>query len=127
MQILDFSKERGIHAIFNGYGKQAYVFHSSFYGFVGYADIDEKYVGSDEVVIEVYLCNGSKLWYWSLQTIVVKSLKKYERQYKKDKKVTINLHWLDRYNGETLCYESSVCRPVSDFKVEFYDGVKEIQ
>ena len=39
MTIMQFSKERGVFAIFNGYGKQAYIFHSSFYGAVGYADI----------------------------------------------------------------------------------------
>lgn len=127
MQILDFSKERGIHAIFNGYGKQAYIFHSSFYGFVGYADIDEKYIGCDEVTVDVYLCQGSKIWYWSLRSIVTKGIRKAERQWKSDKNVTINIHWLDKFNGETPNYEGSIGRPCNDFKIELYDGVMEVQ
>lgn len=126
MEILDFSKERGIHAIFNGYGKQAYIFHSSFYGFVGYADIFDE-AGSDSVTVEVYLCNGSKNWYWSLKNIVLKGIRKYERQFI-DKKITFNIHWLDRFHGDdpTPYYDGSIGQPKNIFEIELYDGVREV-
>lgn len=124
MQILDFSKERGIHAIFNGYGKQAYVFHSSFYGFVGYADIEEE-PGAKEITVEVYLSNGSKLWYWSLKNIVLRGIRKYERQFI-DKKINFNIHYLDSFSGNTPNYTNSILQPENTFTVKFYDGVKEV-
>lgn len=124
MQILDFSRERGIHAIFNGYGKQAYVFHSSFYGFVGYADILDE-VGSESITVDVFLCQASKLWYWSLQSIVLRGIRKYERQFI-EKDIKFNIHWLDSFSGETPNYTSTVLTPTSDFKVEFFNGVREV-
>ena len=124
MQILDFSRERGIHAIFNGYGKQAYVFHSSFYGFVGYADILDE-VGSESITVDVFLCQASKLWYWSLKSIVLRGIRKYERQFI-DKDIKFNIHWLDSFSGETPNYTHSVLMPTSDFKVEFFNGVREV-
>lgn len=124
MQILDFSRERGIHAIFNGYGKQAYVFHSSFYGFVGYADILDE-VGSESITVDVFLCQASKLWYWSLQSIVLRGIRKYERQFI-EKDIKFNIHWLDSFSGETPNYTSTVLTPTSDFKVEFFKGVREV-
>ena len=125
MQILDFSKERGIHAIFNGYGKQAYVFHSSFYGFVGYADIDEDLVGRENITVDVYLCNGSKNWYWSLKDIVLRNIRKYENQFVK-KQIDFQVHWLDKFSGSTPHYDGSIGQPDSDFKISLYDGVKEV-
>ncbi len=124
MQILDFSKERGIHAIFNGYGKQAYVFHSSFYGFVGYADIEEV-PGSDDITVEVYLCNGSKNWYWSLKNIVLRNIRKYENQFIK-KNITFNVHYLDKFHGDIPNYDGSIGQPDNCFKISLYDGVKEV-
>ena len=126
MQILDFSKERGIHAIFNGYGKQAYIFHSSFYGFVGYADIEEE-PGSDDITVDVYLCNGSKGWYWSLKDIVLKNIRKYERQFIK-KDITFNIHYLDRFHGDdpTPCYDGTIAQPKNGFEIELYEGVREV-
>ena len=124
MQILDFSRERGIHAIFNGYGKQAYVFHSSFYGFVGYADILDE-VGSESITVDVFLCQASKLWYWSLKSIVLRGIRKYERQFI-DKDIKFNIHWLDSFSGETPNYTHSVLTPTGDFKVEFFNGVREV-
>lgn len=124
MQILDFSKERGIHAIFNGYGKQAYIFHSSFYGFVGYADIEEE-PGSDDITVDVYLCNGSKGWYWSLKDIVLRNIRKYERQFI-EKDIHFNIHYLDRFSGETPNYDSTIAQPKNVFEIELYKGVKEV-
>lgn len=124
MQILDFSKERGIHAIFNGYGKQAYVFHSSWYGFVGYADIDEE-PGSDNLTIEVYLCNGSKGWYWSLKNIVLKGIRKAENQYI-HKDITFNVHYLDKFLGNVPAYDGSIGQPDNSFTISLYNGVREV-
>lgn len=124
MQILDFSKERGIHAIFNGYGKQAYVFHSSFYGFVGFADILDD-IGSDFITVDVYLCNASKSWYWSLKDIVCRGIRKYERQYV-EKKINFNMHWLDTFHDNQPSYNYSICQPEKDFTVKLYDGVREV-
>lgn len=124
MQILDFNKERGIHAIFNGYGKQAYIFHSSFYGFVGYADINEE-PGSAEITVDVYLCNGSKGWYWSLKDIVLRGIRKNEKQFI-DKKINFNIHWLDKFSGNTPNYEGTIGNPNERFTIELYDGVKEV-
>ena len=124
MQILDFSKERGIHAIFNGYGKQAYIFHSSWYGFVGYADIDEE-PGSDSLTIEVYLCNGSKGWYWSLKNIVLKGIRKAENQFV-HKDITFNVHYLDKFYDDVPNYDGSIGQPDKSFTISLYDGVREV-
>lgn len=124
MQILDFSKERGIHAIFNGYGKQAYVFHSSWYGFVGYADIDEE-PGSDDITVEVYLCNGSKNWYWSLKNIVLKGIRKAENQFV-HKNISFNVHYLDKFSGNVPNYDGSIGQPDNCFTISLYDGVREV-
>ena len=124
MQILDFSKEHGIHAIFNGYGKQAYVFHSSFYGFVGYADINEE-PGSKSITVELYLCNGSKNWYWSLKNIVIRGINKAEKQFV-DKDIKYNIHWLDKVLGGTPCYDGSIGQPNKDFTISLYENVKEV-
>lgn len=125
MQILDFSKNRGIHAIFNGYGKQAYVFHSSYYGFCGYADIDETLCGEKSVVIDVYLCNGSKGWYWSLKDIVLRGIRKNEKQFI-DKEIKFNIHWLDRFSGETPAFDGTIGNPNARFTIELYENVKEV-
>ena len=124
MQILDFSKERGIHAIFNGYGEQAYIFHSSFYGFIGYADIFEE-PGENHIRVEVYLCNTSKDWCWSLKNIVLKNIRKYEQQFVK-KEIDFNIHWLDRFIGETPRRDASILMPERVFTVVRYDGVREV-
>jgi hypothetical protein len=124
MQILDFSKERGIHAIFNGYGKQAYVFHSSWYGFVGYADVNEE-PGSDDITVEVYLCNGSKLWYWSLKNIVLRGIRKAENQFIQ-KDITFNVHYLDKFHGDVPNYDGSIGQPDNSFTISLYDGVREV-
>ena len=124
MQILDFSKERGIHAIFNGYGKQAYIFHSSWYGFVGYADIEEE-PGSAAITVEVYLANASKGWYWSLKNIVLKGIRKTERQFI-NKDITFNIHWLDTFSGDTPNWNASILQPEREFHVKFYGGVREV-
>ncbi len=124
MQILDFSKERGIHAIFNGYGKQAYIFHSSYYGFVGYADIFEE-PGEHHIRVEVYLCNASKDWYWSLKDLVLRNIRKYEQQFVK-KEIDFNVHWLDRFVSNTPCRDASILQPERVFTVVRYGGVKEI-
>ena len=124
MQILDFSKERGIHAIFNGYGKQAYVFHSSFYGFVGYADVNEE-LGSDEITVEVYLYNGSKGWYWSLKNIVLRGIRKAENQFIQ-KDIIFNVHYLDKFHGDVPNYDGSIGQPDNSFTISLYDGVREV-
>lgn len=124
MQILDFSKERGIHAIFNGYGKQAYIFHSSCYGFVGYADVNDE-PGSKSITVEVYLCNGSKGWYWSLKNIVLKGIRKAENQFI-HKDITFNVHYLDKFHGDVPNYDGSIGLHDNRFTISLYDGVREI-
>lgn len=124
MQILDFSKERGIHAIFNGYGKQAYIFHSSWYGFVGYADVNDE-PGSKSITVEVYLCNGSKGWYWSLKNIVLKGIRKAENRFI-HKDITFNVHYLDKFQGDVPNYDGSIGLPDNRFTISLYDGVREV-
>ncbi len=124
MEIINFSKARGITAIFNGYGKQAYLIHSSFYGFVGYADILEE-PGSEGITVNVYLCNGSKLWYWSLKNIVLRGIRKAENRFV-SKKIVFNVKYLDNFHDETPCYSSSICQPERKFTVQLYDGVREV-
>lgn len=121
MQILQFSKERGIFAIFNGYGKQAYIFHSSFYGVVGYADIlDEP--GSNSITVDIYLGEFTKYWYWSLKNIIRRGITKAERQYIDDKKIVFNFHYLN-------CSGSGVTDNVFKYdnvlRVSTYDGIQE--
>ena len=116
MEILDFSKERGIHAIFNGYGKQAYVIHSSFYGFVGYADINDE-CGSRDITVELYLAESSRYWYWSLKNIVVRGISEAEKKYV-SKDITFNIHWL---NGD------SIGQPEKDFTIKLYETAKECE
>lgn len=96
MQFYNFSKERGIIAIFNGYGEQAYIFHSSFYGFVGYADVLEE-CGSKSITVELYLCEDSKSWYWSLLDIIKRGIRKCENQFVK-KTVDFKVHYLSGYS-----------------------------
>ena len=125
MQILDFSKERGIHAIFNGYGEQAYIFHSSYYGFVGYADIFDE-CGSDSITVEVYLPNASKWWYWSLKDIVLRGIRKAERQFI-EKKIKFNIHWVDKTHDDGKPSNvDCVFGNNTELKISVYDGVKEI-
>ena len=124
MEIINFSRERGIIAIFNGYGEQAYLIHSSFYGFVGYADILEN-PGSDKITVNVYLCNGSRLWYWSLANIVKRGIRKSESRFI-SKEITFNVKYLDKFNGETPCYSDTICQPEREFRIQLYDGVREV-
>lgn len=124
MEIISFSKERGITALFNGYGKQAYLIHSSFYGFVGYADILEE-PGTEEIPVNVYLCNGSKLWYWSLKNIVLRGIRKSENRFV-SKKIIFNVKYLDTFYDESPCYSNSICQPERKFTIRLYDGVKEV-
>jgi hypothetical protein len=125
MEILDFSKERGIHAIFNGYGKQAYIFHSSFYGFVGYADIEEE-PGEDNITVEIYLPNASKWWYWSLESIVKRGIRKAENKFVK-KAIKFKVHWMDKVhdNGEPSNVDC-VFGNNTALEISVYDGVVEI-
>ena len=122
MEILQFSKERGIFAIFNGYGKQAYIFHSSFYGVVGYADINAK-PGSDDITVELYLGENSKYWYWSLKQIVMRGIRKSETRFI-NKKITFNCHYLNNGgNGVT----GNVFKYDNILKVSTYDDIREVE
>lgn len=124
MEILDFSKERGIHAIFNGYGKQAYIFHSSFYGVVGYGDIMDE-PGTNNITVELYLGANSKYWYWSLEGIVKRGISKTEHRYNENRKITFNCHYLnnsDWGNGVT----DNVFKYDDVLHVSTYDGIREI-
>lgn len=124
MEILDFSKERGIHAIFNGYGKQAYIFHSSFYGVVGYADIMDE-PGTDNITVELYLGANSKYWYWSLESIVKKGISKTEHRYNENRKIAFNCHYLNNGGwGEGVT--DSVFKYDNFLTVSTYDGIREI-
>ena len=120
MEILQFSKERGIYSIFNGYGKQAYIFHSSFYGVVGYADILDK-PDSDSIIVEVYLGENSKYWYWSLKIIIKRGILKSERQYN-DKKIDFNFHYL---NSDGPGVTGSIFKYDNVLHVSTYDGIRE--
>ena len=123
MEILDFSKERGIHAIFNGYGKQAYIFHSSFYGVVGYADILDK-PGSDAITVHVYLGENSRYWYWSLKSIVTRGIKKSESRFI-NKNITFIYHYLN--NGDIGSgITDNVFKYDNELHISTYDGIKEI-
>ena len=121
MEILQFSKERGIYSIFNGYGKQAYIFHSSFYGVVGYADIlDEP--GSDSINVDVYIGEFTKYWYWSLKSIIRRGILKSERRDIDDKKVDINFHYL---NNDGPGVTGNVFKYDNVLRVSTYDDIKE--
>lgn len=122
MEILEFSKERGIHAFFNGYGKQAYIFHSSFYGCVGYADIlDEP--GSDKITIDVYLGECSRYWYWSLKSIVVRGIRKSENRFI-HKEITFIFHYLNNGNCGSGVTDN-VFKYDNVLKVSTYDNIIE--
>lgn len=122
MEILQFSKERGIFAIFNGYGKQAYIFHSSFYGVVGYADILDK-PGSDAITVHVYLGENSKYWYWSLKNIVTRGIRKSENRWV-NKGITFIYHYLNRDNiGSGIT--DNVFKYDNILKVSLYDNIVE--
>lgn len=124
MEILDFSKERGIHAIFNGYGKQAYIFHSSFYGVVGYADIMDE-PGTDKITVDLYFMASSKTWYWSLEKIIKRGITKTEHRYCEDRKITFNCHYLNNGNwGKGVT--DNVFKYDNVLHVSTYDGIKEI-
>ena len=121
MEILQFSKERGIYSIFNGYGKQAYIFHSSFYGVVGYADILDK-PGSDSITVEVYIGEFTKYWYWSLKNIIRRGIVKSERRYIDDKKINFNFHYL---NNDGPGVTDNVFKYDNVLRVSTYDGIRE--
>lgn len=87
MELRILSKEREIYSIFQGYGKNAYIIFSSFYGVVAVGDAqgDEEY---SKVNINFKIC---KWWgYWSLRDIINRGVKKLERQWCKDKEVNIS-------------------------------------
>ena len=121
MTILQFSKERGIFAIFNGYGKQAYIFHSSFYGPVGYANIMDE-CGSDKITVDVYLGENSRYWYWSLKNIIRRGVIKAERQFIDDKKIDFNFHYL---NNDGPGVTDNVFKYDNTIKVSLYDDIVE--
>jgi hypothetical protein len=121
MEILQFSKERGIFAIFNGYGKQAYIFHSSFYGPVGYANIMDD-VGSDEITVHVYLGEYCRYWYWSLKDIVTRGIRKAENRYI-NKKINFIYHYLNR--KDTSGVTDNVFKYDNTIKVSLYDDIVE--
>lgn len=94
MEILTFSQKRGITALFQGYGKHTYVFHSNYYGCVGYANIDRSQCGKDTVEVNVFLPSGCRDWYWSLCNIVKRGICKAERRYVKIKQIVFNVSYL---------------------------------
>lgn len=79
MRIYNFNKERGINAIFQRHGTNAYIIHSSFYGFVGVADVEEN--EKKEIDVILYLKEDSRSWYWSLKDICIRNIRKLENQY----------------------------------------------
>lgn len=91
MLIYNFSKERGITAIYQGHGTNAYLIHSLYYGFVGVADVEKNEKGETDVYL--YLIDNSKNWYWSLEDICKRGIKKTERTYIKDKVVNFYLNY----------------------------------
>ncbi len=121
MEILQFSNERGIFAIFNGYGKQAYIFHSSFYGPVGYANIMDE-AGSDKITVDVYLGENSRFWYWSLKNIVTRGIRKAETRYI-NKKIDFVYHYLN--NKDTSGVTDNVFKYDNTIKVSLYDDIVE--
>ena len=126
MEIITFNEQRGIHAIFNGYGEQAYVIHSSFYGFVGYANIDRDLIGEKKIVVDLYLGNGSKNGYWSLLQIVKRGITKAEHRFVADKKIVYNIHYLDKFSGDTPNYEWGIGRPNETFKIKLDEGIRAV-
>lgn len=87
MQLQVLNKDRGIYAIFQGYGENAYIIYSTFYDVVAIGDAQ----GSEDyskVNINFKICRWAG--YWSLRDIINRGVKKLERQFKKDKEVIIN-------------------------------------
>lgn len=120
MQIITINKDKGLTAIFNGYGEQAYVIHSSFYGFIGYANILDE-CGSHDITIDLYLGDISSAW----ERIIKIALSKSERQFV-EKNITWKVTKLDRYVGDTRCYEKGIGRPECNFTIKLDNGVKAV-
>lgn len=125
MEVLTFSQTRGITALFQGYGDKAYVIMSTFYGFVGYADIDKACIGKDKVHVDLYLCNDCKSWYWSLKQIVMRGIRKAERTFVSTKKVDIDVHYLDRFVDGKPCYDKSLGNVTVTCDMSHVEEVKE--
>ena len=125
MTIMQFSNKRGIYSLFKGYGEKAYVFLSSFYGAVGYAD-----VYSDDnlknITVNIYLCNGCKRWAWSLGNIIKRGIKKFETRYVKDKNIKFKVRYIDSFSDYlTPNYEDSVFD--FSFEIQKREGCKLVR
>lgn len=108
MTIIPFSNKRGIYSLFKGYGEKAYIFLSSFYGAVGYADVDSSN-GCKNIIVKIYLCNGSRLWCWSLENIIKRGIKKFETRFVKDKNIKFKVRYIDSFRDYlTPNYEDNV-------------------
>lgn len=80
MQILNISTKHSVYAIFNGYGKHAYIFYSTFYGVVGYADILND-CGSHNIKVDLYLIERLRYGCIDYATLLKRAVTRYERQF----------------------------------------------
>ena len=106
MRILQFSNKRGIYSLFKGHGKKAYIFFSDAYGVIGFADVVENNI--NDITVNIFLCNGSKIWSWSVNSIIKQGIKKFETIYTKDKKIEFNINYVDNFIDSTPNYSSGV-------------------
>lgn len=91
MQLFTVSETRGLHGVFNGYGKQAYVIHSEYYGFIAYADIEDE-CGSHDITINLYITDSAFHNSWDPVRLIKTKVNKLERQFISTKKIKWNVN-----------------------------------
>lgn len=80
MQILNISNKHQVYAIFNGYGKHAYILYSTFYGIIGYANILAD-CGSHAITVDLYLDERLHYGCTDYATLIKRAITRYERQF----------------------------------------------
>lgn len=120
MEILNISNKYNIKALYQGHGNQAYIFHSSFFGFFGYANVNEIEDAQDKIKIDVYMADVAYI------TEIKKALKKYETQFI-EKEIFFEFHILDSFSDNVRNHTHNVLIPISEFKLKLYDGVTVVK
>ena len=70
------NEKKGVYVIFQGYGENAYLIFNNFWGFIGKASIDEKFIGNTEngVIINLELDYNQGSYYLdSIKRLIRKS------------------------------------------------------
>lgn len=80
MQILNISSKYNVYAIFNGYGKHAYILYSTFYGVIGYANILDD-CGSHNITVDLYLDERLHYGCTDYATLIKRAVTRNERQF----------------------------------------------